>query len=396
MNTSVPLGWKLLKLGEIADIVTGTTPSKKKIQYYGGDIPFVTPAELGDDNCITEAPTTISEMGLVVSRLLPKDTVMVSCIGTLGKIGIAGVELTTNQQINSLIFDDSIILPKYGYYACKRLKPILEALSSSTTLPIVNKSKFSKIKILVPPLEKQKRIAAILDKADAIRRKRRQAIQLADEFLQSVFLDIFGDPMVNPKGWPIHKLSTTFSHSPRIGTIKPAKEGGNHIVIRVGELGDYEVALKKCKSITLEDSELKRFKVENGDLLLARAIGSEDHLGKTSIFRGSEEHVVFDSHVMKLKFKPKVMKPEFFLFWLKSKGGRTRFMRKAGKTAVQFNVNAKQISDIDIPLPPITLQATFNKLISQSRGTVEKLEKSIEMTDLLLASLTQRAFRGDL
>jgi len=149
-------------------------------------------------------------------------------------------------------------------------------------------------KIPLPPLEEQRRIAAILDKADAVRRKRQQAIALTEELLRSAFLEMFGDPVTNPKGWEVKRLETTFARNPQIGTTKPAHSDGQHLVVRVGEVGGRNVMLNECGRVTLEGKDLERFLCEPGDLLLARAIGSESHLGKASILQHTAHIVVFD------------------------------------------------------------------------------------------------------
>lgn len=203
----------MVRFGDVAQIVTGSTP-KAFDENFDGNIPFVTPGDLGEVADIHQAKRSLSELGAASVRTVPKRSVMVCCIGaTIGKVGFATRDVATNQQINTLVFDEKIIFPKYAYYYCLTIKSLLVSKSSSTTMPIVNKSNFSDLKMPVPflglpskSLAEQKRIAEILDKADVIRRKRKQAIQLADDFLRAVFLDMFGDPVTNPKGWEVKKL----------------------------------------------------------------------------------------------------------------------------------------------------------------------------------------------
>jgi type I restriction enzyme S subunit len=251
-------------------------------------------------------------------------------------------------------------------------------------------------KIPLPPLVEQKRIAAILDKADSIWRKRQEAVLLTEGLLRSVFLDMFGDPVTNPKGWTVVKLKDTFELKPQIGTIVPAEERGKQLVVRVGELGKVDVALDRCKSVTLSGQELKRFYLSSGDFLLARAIGSADHLGKASIFQETSAPVVFDSHVMRLRFKNNVIHSTFFYEWLKSTGGKALFMRRAGQTAVQFNVNSEQIGEIEIPLPPYLTQMKFVALFEKVRKLYQKTNCTLEGSTQLFNSLLQRAFKGEL
>lgn len=192
MKFNLPKDWKLAKLGEIGEVVTGSTPSTSRPEYYGSEVPFVTPVDLDRHDPVTRTENSLTRLGAQQARLLPPESVMVCCIGSLGKVGIAGTQIATNQQINSLIFDKSKIFPRYGYHFCKTLKPTMEHIALSTTVAIINKSRFSELPIPIPPLPEQRHIAAILDKADAIRRKHQRAIALCEDFLRSAFLESRG------------------------------------------------------------------------------------------------------------------------------------------------------------------------------------------------------------
>ena len=194
MRYQAPKNWEILKFSDVAEVITGSTPSTNQSEYYGNFIPFVGPSDLGYSTPITTSKKKLSKLGSREARLLPKNSVLVCCIGaTIGKVGFAGTTLATNQQINSLIFQERRVFPRYAFYYCRTLERLIRHQGSSTTLPILPKSRFQKLKIPLPPLEEQKRIAAILDKADAIRRKRKEAIRLTEELLRSTFLDMFGD-----------------------------------------------------------------------------------------------------------------------------------------------------------------------------------------------------------
>lgn len=141
----------LKRLASLGTVQTGSTPSTSDEQYWGGEIPFVTPSELDRNLPVTKTPRTLTDEGSRQSRLLSEGSVMVCCIGSLGKIGIAGRKVATNQQINSIEFDPLQIWPKFGYYACQKLKSKLITMAPATTVPIVNKSKFEQLEIPVPP-----------------------------------------------------------------------------------------------------------------------------------------------------------------------------------------------------------------------------------------------------
>lgn len=201
MSDKLPINWNIYSFREIAEVVTGTTPSTNHAEYYGGSFPFVGPAELGESP-ITKSSKWLSEIGIIQARLLPAETILVCCIGaTIGKVGFTGTELATNQQINALICNREIAFPRYVFHYCKTLKSIIRNQGASTTLPLLPKGRFQELKISLPPIDQQKRIAAILDKAEELRSLRRQSIEQLDILGRSIFIEMFGDPSKNPKGW---------------------------------------------------------------------------------------------------------------------------------------------------------------------------------------------------
>lgn len=159
-------GWQKTTLGEAFTTLTGNTPPKNNPELFGNFIPLVKPPELLDAR-VDCAEDGISEAGSKVARITPSNSILVSCIGNLGKIGLNTVPVAFNQQINAIVPDETRAVPEFMFYqvlSCD-FKDQLRALSSGTTVPIVNKSKFNSIEIVLPPLPEQKRLVAILDDA---------------------------------------------------------------------------------------------------------------------------------------------------------------------------------------------------------------------------------------
>ena len=159
-------GWVKLRLGEAFKTATGGTPPKGDASFYGRFIPLVKPPELCD-GVLDSAEDGLSEAGADVARLAPSNSILVSCIGNLGKIGRNTVPVAFNQQINAILPNERNAIPEFMFYQVlsDSFKNQLEALASGTTVPIVNKSKFNSIEIVLAPLPEQQRIVAILDKA---------------------------------------------------------------------------------------------------------------------------------------------------------------------------------------------------------------------------------------
>ncbi|MBG1264644.1 restriction endonuclease subunit S [Nostoc commune] len=187
------MNWQMLPFAKVAEVITGNTPSKKEPENYGYGIPWVKPHDLEAWEPITKTEETLSEIGQKKSRLIPPGSVMVCCIGSIGKVGIAGTKLATNQQINSLIFKPEIE-PKFGYYYCCHILPIFKSEARQAVVSILNKSNFEKITIPVPAISEQRRIVQILDQADALRRMRAEADVKGDRILPALFIKMFGEP----------------------------------------------------------------------------------------------------------------------------------------------------------------------------------------------------------
>ncbi|HHG75199.1 MAG TPA: hypothetical protein ENK22_09135 [Persephonella sp.] len=164
----IPKEWKWVRLEKIGEIVTGTTPSKKNKEYYGKEIPFFKPPDLESGRFVTKSQEYLSKKGLEVARLLPKNSILVTCIGaTIGKTGIIKVNGTSNQQINAIIPYEDYIIPEYIYYQI--ISPFFQEQikknATATTLPILNKSKFEKLFFSLAPLPEQQKIIEILEEA---------------------------------------------------------------------------------------------------------------------------------------------------------------------------------------------------------------------------------------
>ena len=161
----VPDGWTSKSVSEIGQVVTGGTPHTSNQAFWNGTIPFVTPTDLGRAKRVSNTGRRVTDEGLSRVREIPPGAVMVTCIASIGKLGIAIERCCTNQQINSVIAGDSVI-SEYLYYAMASASRALVGLAGTTAVPIVSKSKFSAHRVMVPPLSEQRKIAAVLSSVD--------------------------------------------------------------------------------------------------------------------------------------------------------------------------------------------------------------------------------------
>lgn len=241
----------------------------------------------------------------------------------------------------------------------------------------------------LPPLPEQRRIAAILDKADGIRRKRQQAVRLTEDFLRSVFLDMFGDPVTNSKGWEMKKLGEIGSldrgvskHRPRNA---PELLGGVHPLIQTGDVSNSDGYIRRYKS-TYSDLGLKQSKLwPTGTLCITIAA----NIARTGILTFD---ACFPDSVV--GFSPSdCATTEYVQYWI---GFLQKILEKNAPESAQKNINLAILRGLDIPMPPVELQKQFSAAVesalemkdSQTQGSIE--------VENLFNSLVQRAFRGDL
>jgi len=248
--------------------------------------------------------------------------------------------------------------------------------------------------IPLPPMEEQRRIAAVLDKADALRQKRRTALQLLDSLTQSLFLDMFGDPATNSKSMPAVALGDLFLEPPCYGSMTPPGERGRWTSLRVGNIQDWKLDLVDEKYIDLPAGKVGRYSLKDGDIVLARAIASQDHLGKCIVVYPGQRLWAFDSHLMRLRLDLNRILPEYLSAMFRTSGGRSLFLSVTRRSAVQFNVNTKEMASLRIPLAPIESQQRFLKELSVAQNAELSLQRSAAEMDSLFLSLQQQAFSG--
>lgn len=181
------------RLGDIGTIITGNTPKTSDNQNYASsDISFVKPSDI-DDNELTDLHSSeyhISEYARDKARILPPQSILVTCIGIVGKVGINAIECAFNQQINAIIPDSRKCNYRYLAYAIQHEKPKLQSIANAPVVPILNKSQFSDIQVPLPPLDEQRKIAAVLDKVNDLIAKRRQQLDKLDELVKAKFMEI--------------------------------------------------------------------------------------------------------------------------------------------------------------------------------------------------------------
>lgn len=385
--------WPSVPLCEVGSVITGATPKTSQSNFYGGEIPFVTPAELDVSTPIMSTPRTLTEAGASQVRLIPPGTIMVCCIGSLGKVGMAGRALATNQQINSVIFDPTRVWPRYGYHACRLLRPKLVAMAPATTVAIVSKSKFEALHIPLPPLDEQRRIAAILDAADSLRAKRRAALAKLDQLAQSIFIEMFGDPIENSHALPISTLADLIDPARPLtyGILMPGPDEPDGILyVRVVDMKNGGIDASSMRRTTAKiASQYRRSQLKPGDLLMS----IRGHVGRMAIVPASLNgaNITQDTARIALQHIDTVYVQECL-----RTAAAQRWMAKRTKGAAVKGINLGDLREMPIPIPSSDAQLKFSQRIQIVEHIRKNATRHILDLETLFASLQHSAFRGAL
>jgi type I restriction enzyme S subunit len=269
---------------------------------------------------------------------------------------------------------------------------------SGTGQPFIKPSDVKRHLVFLPPLSEQRRIAAILDKADTLRTKRREALAQLDRLAQSIFVEMFGDPLTNSKGWP---EGTSLGEVADIvsGVTKGRKLNGKTTrevpYLAVANVQEMRLNLTAVKRIDATEEEINRYALRDGDLLLTEG-GDPDKLGRGTLWHGELPECIHQNHVFRVRLIADSITP-YFLNWLVgSQRGKQYFLKSAKQTTGIASINMTQLRGFPLLLPPVSLQREFEGAIGAIQRHTVRLSAATYSCNALFATLQNRAFRGEL
>lgn len=382
----------LTNLNDYVEVVMGQAPPGDECNRNGDGTVFVKAGEFQARTPVAREWTTKP-----LKMAQPNDSLVCVVGATAGKVNLASFDCAIGRSVAAVRPKHNKIDPLFLYQFLQTRVEQLRDRSQGAAQGVITREMLLGLSLAVPPLTEQRRIAAILDQAETLRTQRRTALALLDSLTQSLFLDMFGDPLDNTKRWEWRCMSELFETSPIFGTMIPGEaERGSWLCLRVANIQDWQLTLEDKKYVDLPTSAVERHSVKAGDLLMARAIASQEHLGKCVVAQPGDELWAFDSHLMRLRFRADRAVPEFIRQLLRTPGGRNIFLKASRKSSVQYNINTKEISALEVPVPPLPLQQTFATRIASIEALKATHRRALAALDALFASLQQRAFTGAL
>jgi type I restriction enzyme, S subunit len=385
----------LTTLGDCCRIVSGSTPDTGVSAYWGGDIYWATPKDLSELSSayIENTPRKLTKAGLdsCSAVALPIGSVLFSSRAPIGHVAINTVPMCTNQGFKSFVPNAKKVFNKYLYYWLKANKEQLQNLGNGATFKEVSKTTLSAVQILLPSLDEQRRLAAILDKADALLEKRRQAINKLNTLLQSVFFEMFGDPVSNPKGWKSVQLGEALELITYGLTVRPQYIDVGFPLISAREIRQGYIDFDNAPKISKEDFDRvsDKGKPKKDDILFSKT-GSIGH----SAIVLSDQAFAVSQNAARLKFSEEIV-PEFGLHYLRLEMIQTLAKRTAKGNAVK-DLQLGDMRKFPFYLPPIDLQRKFLSNQRKLEEVKATMRGSYSSAQTMFRSLQQRAFNGEL
>lgn len=373
----------MVRLGNVGIVITGNTPKTSDMQNYASnDICFVKPSDIADGNVtyLDNSEFYISEYARAKARVLPPQSVLVTCIGIIGKVAINNVECAFNQQINAIIPDKSKCLTEYLAYAIQNKQAEMQDIANAPVVPILNKTQFSDIEIKLPSLSEQEDIVEKLNEVSKLIVLRKEQLAKLDQLVKSRFIELFGEPLSNKKGWKTMPL------------VEAAPIKSRH-----GDLAD-EIWLLNLDAV----------EAQTGTVLFKHRVQGEEINASTVYF--TTENVLYS------KLRPylnKVVMPDedgvatsemipmcpladrlnraYLCYWLRSDAFVKHISEKVAGAKMP-RVSMDYFRSLSIELPPMELQEQFAAFVEQTDKSKLTIQQSLDKLELLKKSLMQQYF----
>lgn len=288
-----------------------------------------------------------------------------------------------------------LIFPQYLLHLLRSSRirtSLLQFANKSVNQASISAGNLKSFVVNIPTLTEQRRIASILDQADELRQKRQQAIEKLDQLLQATFIDIFGDPVNNPKGWNVGCIGDMLE-SVKYGSSDKATLEGEIPILRMNNLTySGEMDLRDLKYITKAQSH-EKYLVKEGDILFNRT-NSKELVGKTAVYVGPEP-MAYAGYLVRGRTKGSCS-PEYISAFLNSPWGKEKLQSMCKSIVGMANINAKEFQSIVLPIPPENEQMYFKTRVLAIREKKQLLINQLNVFETLFKSLQNQAFSGTL
>lgn len=378
-------GWTYKKLGEVATIIGGSTPKSNIEEYWGGSHYWVTPADLKGNKYQGATPRTITNLAIQKTnlQLLPIGTVLLSSRAPIGKVAITTVPMYCNQGFKNVVCSEQL-LNEFVYWYLLNKTDYLNSLGRGATFKEISKKATEQIPIPVPPLSEQQRIVSELDLLSSIIEKKKAQLKEYDQLAQSIFFDMFGDPVENEKGWKVKKLGElALVKTGPFGSMLHKQDyisNGTPLVNPI-HMKDFHIIADMDFTISDEKAEeLDKYILQKGDVIFAR----RGDIGRCAVVTEKENGYLCGTGSLFVRFVVEVVST-FIMYIIRSSSFTNELVSNA-KGATMLNLNSSIIEDLRLPLPPLPLQQSFASKIEALERQKALIQQSITEVETLFNS----------
>ena len=358
------------RLGDICEIVSGSTPKSNISEYWNGDVKWITPAELQEDSyIITDSVRKITKLGVEKTGLplLPKGTVILSSRAPIGKVAIAGCDMYCNQGFKNLICSQKIN-NRYLYWFLKGNTAYLNSLGRGATFKEISKQIVANIAIPVPTMEEQLNIVKQLEKISIVIQLQKKELKVYDELIKSRFVEMFGDPIINEMGWDKVRLSTcieSIDNGKSLVCDASARQGNWPAVLKLSAATYGFYRPEENKAMLDENQFAEDAAVRVGDLLFTRK-NTPELVGMCAYVYDTPSRLMMPDLIFRLNTTNRCNK--VFLWKLINHNlFRDRIQAIAtGSAKSMSNISKERLLNLEIILPPAELQEQFAAFVAQT------------------------------
>lgn len=384
----------MAKLAELGKIITGNTPKTAEAQNYASnDICFVKPSDFADGevNHILDTEFYISEYARDKARIIPPSSVLVTCIGIVGKVAINKIECAFNQQINAIVPDVAKCLPEYLALAIQSKQAVLRDIANAAVVPILNKAQFSEIDIYLPSLEEQREIVTRMDAVAKLIALRKEQLVKLDELVKARFVEMFGSLVIGDK------YSSNRHTIGEIATVTKLagfeftkyiqyKEQGEIIMLRGLNCKKGRLVLDDVKWIDKKTSDmLPRSKLYYGDILMTYA----GTIGDVAMVDADDKYHLAPN-VAKITLNDKqAINPVFLMHLFMYTND---YIMSFASVVAQASINMEKIRNFEYFFPPVELQNQFATFVEQTNKSKLTIQASLDKLEVMKKALMQEYF----
>ena len=386
------MNWERVRLGEVCNMKSGGTPSRKKSSFFGGNIKWckISDIENATEGIVYDTEEKITEEGLsdINGRIFSEGTLLLAMYGSVGKVAFINEQMSVNQAILGINIKNLDILDsKFLYYWFIGERRNLVNKAVGVTLKNISKGIVESLTIPLPPMSVQKEIVEKLDKAAAIREKSKALLSHYDALAESLFIELFGDPISNEKGWEKKKLGEVCE---KIGDglhgTPIYDDTGEYYFINGNNINNRKIKItEKTKRVGYSEY-IKNKKDLNANTVFVSINGT---LGNVGFY--NDEKIILGKSICYLNIKTDIINKDYIYCFLDSDYFKKYANRVATGSTIK-NVSLKSMRDLEIPLPPLSLQVKFAEMVENIEEQKARAKAEIEQSEAVFQALLQESF----